>query len=52
MLVNTDILDQYQALIFDMDGTIIDTMPSHAKAWEITGEHADGTVGRSGSNET
>ncbi len=28
----------YQALIFDMDGTIIDTMPSHAKAWEKTGE--------------
>lgn len=39
MLVSTEILDQYQALIFDMDGTIIDTMPSHAKAWEITGEH-------------
>ncbi|WGE86794.1 beta-phosphoglucomutase family hydrolase [Actinobacillus equuli subsp. haemolyticus] len=39
MLVSAEILDQYQALIFDMDGTIIDTMPSHAKAWEITGEH-------------
>ncbi|EFM97264.1 Phosphatase YqaB [Actinobacillus pleuropneumoniae serovar 10 str. D13039] len=39
MLVSTEILDRYQALIFDMDGTIIDTMPSHAKAWEITGEH-------------
>lgn len=39
MLISTELLDQYQALIFDMDGTIIDTMPSHAKAWEITGEH-------------
>lgn len=32
------ILDQYQALIFDMDGTLIDTMPSHAKAWEKVGQ--------------
>lgn len=32
------ILDQYDALIFDMDGTLIDTMPSHAKAWEKVGE--------------
>lgn len=31
-------IDQYQALIFDMDGTLIDTMPSHAKAWEKVGE--------------
>lgn len=32
------ILDRYQALIFDMDGTLIDTMPSHAKAWEKVGQ--------------
>lgn len=32
------ILDQYDALIFDMDGTLIDTMLSHAKAWEKVGE--------------
>lgn len=29
-------LERYQGLIFDMDGTLIDTMPSHLKAWEIT----------------
>ncbi|VEI74128.1 Phosphatase YqaB [Mannheimia haemolytica] len=37
MLAQT-IIDQYDALIFDMDGTLIDTMPSHAKAWEKVGE--------------
>ncbi|MCK3658218.1 hypothetical protein A4G18_05730 [Pasteurellaceae bacterium Pebbles2] len=31
-------LENYTALIFDMDGTIIDTMPSHAKAWRKVGE--------------
>ncbi|MGQ0286400.1 beta-phosphoglucomutase family hydrolase [Pasteurellaceae bacterium 22721_9_1] len=31
-------LQNYTALIFDMDGTLIDTMPSHAKAWEKVGE--------------
>lgn len=25
--------DQYDALIFDMDGTILDTEPTHQKAW-------------------
>lgn len=25
--------DQYDALIFDMDGTILDTEPTHRKAW-------------------
>lgn len=25
---------RYQALIFDMDGTIIDSLPTHQKAWE------------------
>ncbi|MFM2483099.1 beta-phosphoglucomutase family hydrolase [Celerinatantimonas sp. YJH-8] len=24
----------YQALIFDMDGTVIDSLPAHQKAWE------------------
>lgn len=38
MILAAEIIEQYEALIFDMDGTIIDTMPSHAKAWEITGE--------------
>jgi len=24
-----------QALIFDMDGTMVDSMPAHAKSWEL-----------------
>ncbi|CAM3768605.1 Fructose-1-phosphate phosphatase YqaB [Vibrio aerogenes CECT 7868] len=27
---------QYDGLIFDMDGTLIDTMPSHVASWEET----------------
>lgn len=38
MLTN-EIIDQYDGLIFDMDGTVVDTMPSHAKAWVKVGEH-------------
>ncbi|MEZ9233453.1 beta-phosphoglucomutase family hydrolase [Vibrio amylolyticus] len=30
---------KYQGLIFDMDGTLIDTMPAHLDAWEKTAEH-------------
>lgn len=37
MLLDESILNQYAALIFDMDGTLINSMPSHAKAWEQTG---------------
>ncbi|HGO5824056.1 TPA: beta-phosphoglucomutase family hydrolase [Mannheimia haemolytica] len=37
-MLDQTIIDQYNALIFDMDGTLIDTMPSHAKAWEKVGE--------------
>lgn len=33
------ILDNYQAFIFDMDGTLLDTMPAHLKAWELTACH-------------
>lgn len=28
----------YDGLIFDMDGTLIDTMPVHGKAWGLVGE--------------
>ncbi len=31
-------LQKYKGLIFDMDGTLIDTMPSHVEAWKITAE--------------
>lgn len=27
-------LEQYQALIFDLDGTLVDSMPLHLAAWE------------------
>lgn len=30
------IFDKYQGFIFDMDGTLIDTMPSHVAAWQET----------------
>jgi beta-phosphoglucomutase family hydrolase len=29
-------LERYQGIIFDMDGTLIDTMPAHDEAWEAT----------------
>ncbi|OIQ22242.1 beta-phosphoglucomutase family hydrolase [uncultured Vibrio sp.] len=32
---------KYQGLIFDMDGTLIDTMPAHLDAWEKTALHFD-----------
>lgn len=32
-------LEKYDAIIFDMDGTLLDTMPNHDKAWEITAEN-------------
>lgn len=32
-------LEKYDAIIFDMDGTLLDTMPNHVKAWELTAEH-------------
>lgn len=32
-------LDAYQGLIFDMDGTLIDSMPAHLDAWMHVCEH-------------
>ena len=29
-------LTKYQGIIFDMDGTLIDSMGSHLQAWELT----------------
>lgn len=34
-----ELLNKYDGLIFDMDGTLIDTMPAHLKAWRLTAEH-------------
>ncbi|WP_047047251.1 beta-phosphoglucomutase family hydrolase [Vibrio mexicanus] len=31
-------LDKYQGIIFDMDGTLIDSMPTHLSAWQKTAE--------------
>ena len=38
-MLDNDVINQYDGSIFDMDGTVIDTMPSHAKAWEMVGQH-------------
>lgn len=32
-------LDKYAGLIFDMDGTLLDTMPAHLEAWAQTAQH-------------
>lgn len=34
-------LSQYEGVIFDMDGTLIDTMPAHLDAWETTAKKFD-----------
>jgi HAD superfamily hydrolase (TIGR01509 family) len=34
-ILNKD-LSNYQALLFDLDGTIVDSMPTHNKAWKET----------------
>lgn len=31
-------LQQFDAVIFDMDGTLIDSMPTHMESWRQTGE--------------
>ncbi|MDP5039535.1 MAG: HAD hydrolase-like protein, partial [Paraglaciecola sp.] len=32
-------LSRYSAIIFDMDGTLIDSMGAHIQAWRMTCEH-------------
>lgn len=39
-------LTPYNALIFDMDGTLIDSMPAHLDAWEVTCKHFGYAVDR------
>ncbi|PJG84972.1 beta-phosphoglucomutase family hydrolase [Conservatibacter flavescens] len=37
-MLDFSLFQQYKGLIFDMDGTVVDTMPCHARAWEMMGE--------------
>ncbi|MDC0609741.1 beta-phosphoglucomutase family hydrolase [Vibrio sp.] len=32
-------LAQYKGLIFDMDGTLVDSMPAHIESWRVAAEH-------------
>lgn len=36
--MDLSLFEKYDGLIFDMDGTVIDTMPSHKRAWDKVGE--------------
>ncbi|VEI56983.1 haloacid dehydrogenase/epoxide hydrolase family protein [Pasteurella multocida] len=37
-MLDSTVLEQYAGLIFDMDGTVIDTMPCHERAWIMVAE--------------
>ena len=37
-MIDNRLFEKYDGLIFDMDGTLIDTMPVHARAWNMVGE--------------
>ncbi|MDV6252422.1 beta-phosphoglucomutase family hydrolase [Vibrio sp. EA2] len=39
--MNTIDFRPYEGFIFDMDGTLIDTMPAHLAAWQATAERFD-----------
>lgn len=39
LILDPAIIRGYQGLIFDMDGTLIDTMPAHEEAWRQTGDY-------------
>ena len=32
-------LDHYQGLLFDLDGTLVDSMPYHLAAWQHAAKH-------------
>ncbi|QLB13809.1 HAD superfamily hydrolase (TIGR01509 family)/beta-phosphoglucomutase family hydrolase [Bisgaardia hudsonensis] len=36
-MLDFSMFETYEGLIFDMDGTLINTMPSHKKAWDRVG---------------
>lgn len=38
LIINPDVVMQYDGLIFDMDGTLINTMPAHEQAWKQVGK--------------
>ena len=40
----SDIFAPYQAFIFDLDGTLVDSMPSHIKAWTDVAQELGFTV--------
>lgn len=31
---NTELISNYSALLFDLDGTLVDSMPAHNRAWQ------------------
>lgn len=37
-------LTRYRALVFDLDGTLIDSMPYHVRAWQQVAKEHDGFV--------
>ena len=41
-MIDNRLFEKYDGLIFDMDGTLIDTMPVHARAWSM--EPSRGTI--------
>ena len=38
-MIDNRLFEKYDGLIFDMDGTLIDTMPVHARAWAWWGNN-------------